>query len=166
MGRVHLSSKTCGLKEEGFVDKVRSWWSSFSFMGSPSFILAKKFRAFKGEIKRWNREVFGNMGAHNKAWAEELDLLDKSEEVRRLSEKENERRKLLALDLETSLLQEEMSWRQKSRVRWLKEGDNCTKFFHQVARANTRNNSIESLIVNCSLTSDPACISEHVVNYY
>jgi hypothetical protein len=148
------------------VDKVRSWWSSFSFMGSPSFILAKKFRALKGEIKRWNREVFGNMGAHNKAWAEELDLLDKSEEVRRLFEEENERRRLLALDLEASLLQEEMSWRQKSRVRWLKEGDNCTKFFHQVARANRRNNSIESLIVNGSLTSDPACISEHVVNYY
>jgi hypothetical protein len=51
-------------------------------------------------------------------------------------------------------------------VRWLKEGDKCTKFFHQVASANRRNNSIETLMVNGSATSDPASISEHVVNFY
>jgi hypothetical protein len=98
------------LKEEGFVDKVRNWWNSFSFMGSPSFILAKKLRVLKGEIKRWNSEVFGNVGARNKAWAEELELLDRSEELRGLSEEEKERR-LMASDLEASLLQEEISWR-------------------------------------------------------
>jgi hypothetical protein len=46
------------------------------------------------------------------------------------------------------------------------EGDKCTKFFHQVASANRRNNSIEMLIVNGSATSDSASISEHVVNFY
>jgi hypothetical protein len=165
-GKSAFKFENMWLKEEGFVDKVKSWWSSFSFTGSPSFILAKKLRALKGEIKRWNREVFGNVGVRNKAWAEELESLDRIEEVRRLSEEEKERRRLLASDLEASLLQEEISWRQKSRVRWLKEGDKCTKFFHQVASANRRNNSIESLIVNGSPTSDPACIGEHVVNYY
>jgi hypothetical protein len=51
-------------------------------------------------------------------------------------------------------------------VRWLKEGDKCTKFFHQVASANRRNNSIESLMVNGISTSGPACIGEHIVSYY
>jgi hypothetical protein len=41
------------LKEEGFVEKIRSWWVSFSFVGSPIFVLAKKLRALKGELKRW-----------------------------------------------------------------------------------------------------------------
>jgi hypothetical protein len=86
------------------VDKVRVWWSSFSFMGSPSFILAKKLRALKGEIKRWNREVFGNVGARNKAWAEELEELDRLGEVWRLSEEEKGRRRVLVSDLEASLL--------------------------------------------------------------
>jgi hypothetical protein len=33
------------LKEEGFVEKIRSWWGAFSLVGSPSFVLAKKLKA-------------------------------------------------------------------------------------------------------------------------
>jgi hypothetical protein len=154
------------LKEEGFVDKVRNWWDSFSFTGSASFILAKKLKALKGEIKRWNLEVLGNVGNRNKARGEELELLDRSEVERGLTEEEKERRRLLAFELEASLLQEEICWRQKSRVRWLKEGDKCTKFFHQVANANRRNNAIELMVVNGSTTSDPTRISDHIVDYY
>jgi hypothetical protein len=108
-GKSSFKFKNMWLKDEGFVDKVRSWWSSFSFMGSPSFILAKRLRALKGEIKRWNREVFGNVGARNKAWVEELELLDRFEEVRRLFEEEKERRRILVSDLEAFLLQEKIS---------------------------------------------------------
>jgi hypothetical protein len=95
-------------------------------MGSPSFILAKKLRALKAEIKRWNLEVFGNVGARNMAWAEELEMLDRSEEGRGLSEEEKERRRVLASDMEASLLQDEISRRQKSREQWLKEGDSTS----------------------------------------
>jgi hypothetical protein len=77
-----------------------------------------------------------------------------------------ERRRELVTGLEASLLQEEICWRQKSRIRWLKEGDKCTKFFHLVANANRRNNAIESLTVNGSPTSDPDLISSHIVNFY
>jgi hypothetical protein len=128
--------------------------------------LAKKLQALKGEIKKWNSEVFGNAGARNKAWAEELKLLDSYDEDRGLSEEEKERRRGLISDLEASLLQEEICWRQKSRIQWLKEGDKCTKFFHHVANANRRANSIDSLSVNGLPTSDPDIISSHFVNFY
>jgi hypothetical protein len=165
-GKRSFKFENMWLKEAGFVDKVRDWWGSFSFEGSPSFVLAKKLQALKGEIKKWNFEVFGNVGSRNKAWAEELELLDSYEEGRGLSEEEKERRRELVTGLEASLLQEEICWKQKSRIRWLKEGDKCTKFFHLVANANRRNNSIESLTVNGSPTSDSDLISSHIVNYY
>jgi hypothetical protein len=110
--------------------------------------------------------VFGDVGVRTKAWVEELELLDSYEEGRGLSEEEKERRRGLASELEASLLQEEICWRQKSRVRWIKEGDKCTKFFHQVTNANRRNNSIEFLSVNSSSTSDPDVIRSHIVNFY
>lgn len=51
------------LKEDGFVDRVRLWWSSYSFQGSPSFVLAQKLKAkaFKVDLKLWNEQVFGNV---------------------------------------------------------------------------------------------------------
>jgi hypothetical protein len=136
------------LKEEDFVEKVRNWWDSFQFFGAPSFVLAKKLKALKWEIKRWNLEEFGDVRERNKASCEELKALDRTEEGRQLSEDEKMRRRQISRELEATLFQEEISWRQKSRIRWLKEGDKCTKFFHQVANANRRNNSIESLVVN------------------
>jgi hypothetical protein len=91
--------------------------------------LAKKLRALKGEIKRWSIEEFGNVEARNKAWAEELKMLDRLKEDRGLSEDEKERRWVMTTDLEASLLQEEISWRQKSRVRWLKGGGQMHQIF-------------------------------------
>jgi hypothetical protein len=165
-GKRSFKFENMWLKEEGFVDKVRDWWGSFSFDGTPSFVLAKKLQALKRKIKEWNSEVFGDVGARIKAWAEEVKSLDSFEEIRGLSDEEKERRSRLVSDLEGSLLQEEICWRQKSRIRWLKEGDKCTKFFHQVANANRRNNSIDSLYVNGSPTSDPDVIISHIVNFY
>jgi hypothetical protein len=45
------------LKVEGFVDRVRQWWLSYHFRGSPSFILAKKLKALKADLKSWNEQV-------------------------------------------------------------------------------------------------------------
>jgi hypothetical protein len=97
---------------------------------------------------------------------EELCALDSSEEQRGLTPEEKVRKCVVIRDLESSILQEEISWRQESRVLWLKEGDRCTKFFHRVANSNRRSNSIESLLVNGSTSSDQQVIRDHVVHFY
>ena len=42
------------LKTEGFVDRVQSWWNRHFFVGTPSFVLAKKLKALKENIVQWN----------------------------------------------------------------------------------------------------------------
>jgi hypothetical protein len=60
---------------------------------------------------------------------------------------------------------EEVSWRQKSRVLFLKEGDKCSEFFHTIANSNRRNNSIH-LLIGGRLSTNQVEISEHIGQFY
>jgi len=54
------------LKSDGFVDQVKSWWMSYEFSGLPSYVLANKFKALKTNLKKWNEEVFADVGKKKK----------------------------------------------------------------------------------------------------
>ena len=60
------------LKVEGFVNRVKHWWDGYSFTGSPSFILAQKLKALKADLKKWNREEFGDLAFRKKNLLTEL----------------------------------------------------------------------------------------------
>ena len=69
-------------------------------------------------------------------------------------------------ELERTLLLDEVSWRQKSRVQWLKEGDKNTKFFHRTANANRRNNCIEVMTHGELRWKTQEKIREGIVDFY
>ena len=60
-GRSAFKFENMWLKEEGFVERVRQWWNGYCFVGSPSFILARKLKALKEDLKKWNKEEFGDL---------------------------------------------------------------------------------------------------------
>ena len=51
-GRSAFKFENMWLKEEGFVERVRQWWNGYCFLGSPSFILARKLKALKDDLKK------------------------------------------------------------------------------------------------------------------
>lgn len=69
-------------------------------------------------------------------------------------------------DLERSTIMEEVSLRQKPRTLWLREDDKCTRFFHRMTNSNRINNSIKSLIVDDTISTDYFEINEHIVQFY
>ena len=83
-----------------------------------------------------------------------MNVLDAKEETHRLTTKEKLILVNLCTDIEKLTLLEEISWRQKSRVLHLKKGDANTKFFHRMTNSNRKNNGIESLMVNGTLSSN------------
>lgn len=70
-------------------------------------------------------------------------MLESKENQGLLTAEDRTYRLSIKADLEKTMRLDEISWRQKSRVQWLKEGDKNTKFFHRIANAHCRNNHIE-----------------------
>ena len=70
------------------------------------------------------------------------------EKDKELSLAEAEEREKAREDYKEWVDLEEISWRQKSREIWLKEGDRNTGFFHRMTNSHRRRNSISSIRIN------------------
>jgi exonuclease III len=135
-GKSSFKFENMWLKAPDFVDKVQEWWSGYSYSGTPSFVLAQKLKALKGDLKEWNKLVYGDVGIKRQQLECELQAYDDKESLTGLSLEEHILREVCKAELESVAHSEEVLWRQKSRILWLKEGDNNTKFFHQMVNSH------------------------------
>ena len=136
------------LEEKGFMDQMKRWWGSLTFTGSFSFVLDAKLRALKVLLKTWNKEVFSVIDTKKREALSQVVYWDELENHSTLSLEDYEARKEAMEAYKTWVLREEISWRQKSRELWLKEGDNNTRFFHRMANAHSRRNWLSRLKVD------------------
>ena len=88
---------------------MQQWWVGYSFTGSPSFILAQKLKALKVDLKKWNREVFGDLAFRKKNLLTDLMGLDAREETVGLSNEDQNHRIHLKEDIEHLVSLEEIS---------------------------------------------------------
>uniref|UniRef100_A0A2N9GDY5 Endonuclease/exonuclease/phosphatase domain-containing protein n=1 Tax=Fagus sylvatica TaxID=28930 RepID=A0A2N9GDY5_FAGSY len=98
--------------------------------------------------------------------AGDLSQFDEKEEMGGLSSTDRDSRRAVVGELDKLAHLEETSWRQKSRVLWLKEGDNNTKFFHKMANSNRRRNHMGKVEVDGTVHDDAAEIRDKVVSFY
>ncbi|KAH7834405.1 hypothetical protein Vadar_015625 [Vaccinium darrowii] len=76
------------LLTEGFVERVGEWWNNYSVIGKPSFVLAKKLKMLKEDLRKWNIEIFGRLEFQKGKVVDVISHWDLEEQVRDLSEEE------------------------------------------------------------------------------
>ena len=164
-GKTSFRFENMWLKVEGFKDLVRNWWEGYSVQGSFNYILTAKLKALKQDLKIWNKEVNGNMSTKKLEALAQLGLWDAKEREWPLIIEENEVRRKVMDEFKKWAKMEEISWRQKSRELWLKEGDKNTRFFHKMVNAQRRN-LMAKLRVNGELLVREDSIKEGVANAF
>ncbi|RVX19512.1 hypothetical protein CK203_004994 [Vitis vinifera] len=126
-------------------------------------------KLYKGKAVKpykWNKESLGNVSAKKDAALEQLNYWDSLERLGSLSEEDRRSQRTARDEFSHCAILEEISWRQKSRALWLKEGDNNTKFFHRMANARRRGNFISSLTVRGVRMDKEEELKEGIRSYF
>ncbi|RVW84239.1 Transposon TX1 uncharacterized 149 kDa protein [Vitis vinifera] len=154
------------LKVEGFKDLLRGWWQEAGGRGRASFRVASKLKFLKDKIKSWNREVFGRVEVNKNLALQQVEFWDRVESGRSLTERESELKTEAKEAFKNWVLLEETHWRQSSRELWLREGDKNTGFFHRMANAHRRNNSMDKIKINGRWLEEEREVREGIVNAF
>lgn len=131
------------LSHLAFKDFVKTTWASFvPPEGAKMYQFQHKLRFLKNQLKIWNRDTFGNIFKAQQELNQELVNLQQKIMTEGHTETTLDQERLLHSQLEERRKQEEIYWRKKSRVRWLKEGERNTKFFHRTTMQRRMHNTI------------------------
>ncbi|KAK7255911.1 hypothetical protein RIF29_29339 [Crotalaria pallida] len=95
-----------------------------------------------------------------------LDSLDRLLENRDLTCQEIEERRAASSDVWRLSKQKESLLIQKSRIRWLKEGDVNTSFFHAIINRNRRRLAILGVEFNGEWIDEPQAVKEHIKDFF
>lgn len=109
------------------------------------FRMVKKLQNVKDNIRIWNKGDFGHI------FKEKDQAVGMLQEIQDRIQTEGYNDNLKKLESETLstlhilISREETFWRQRSRIKWLKEGDRNSKFFHLTTLKHRPSNRIIGL---------------------
>ncbi|CAJ2642584.1 unnamed protein product [Trifolium pratense] len=135
------------LENKKFMEMVETFWVNYRVEGWMGFVLKEKLKALKSLIRDWHKQEYGGMEARIEELVEEIRDLDTRGELVGLSIQEVESRKEKFGALWNFLKNKETLMFQRSRSKWLKEGDGNTKFFHNSVKARLKLNLVSALRV-------------------
>jgi hypothetical protein len=129
-----------------FLPFIESCWKGYKIMGKKAFVLKEKFKLLKESLRKWNKEVFGYLDLNIEKTVKELNDLERS-----MGGDANDvdvpLRAALNKDFWNQIHLKESLLKQKSRMKWVKEGDSNTKYFHESIKQRRGRNQLVALKV-------------------
>ncbi|MCH80895.1 LINE-1 reverse transcriptase like, partial [Trifolium medium] len=145
---------------------VETYWVNNRIEGWMGFVLKEKLKGLKSILRNWNKQEYGGLEARIEELVVEIKDLDSKGGEMGLSSQEVDCRKEKFGNLWKFLKSKEALLFQRSRSKWLKEGDANTKFFHGSVKARTKVNRISALRVEDEWIDSPNLIKEVISSFF
>jgi len=150
---------------EEFLGIVKEAWKTW-VAGTPMYRMIAKQHEVKKALKKWSANKFGNI-VHKvgEATSHLANVRRRKEEVPADASLVREE-EVAKEDLNRILAREESIIRQKSRVKWLKEGDRNTRFFHAHLRVRRATNKVRRVCEGATIIEEEGEIRERFRNFF
>lgn len=135
--------------------------------GGIRFLCTKgKIERVKCDMKKWNMESFGKLDDKIEQVVNETKLIDDKGGSGTLVEGDILKRKaLLETFWKLSRMQESFLY-QRSRLKWLQDGDSNTSFFHACVNKRLRENSRHGIRISSSRVEEPERVKEGIFTHF
>ncbi|RVX05720.1 Transposon TX1 uncharacterized 149 kDa protein [Vitis vinifera] len=155
------------LQHTNFKENFRDWWSGFQGNGWEGHKFMRRLQYVKAKLKEWNKFSFGELKEKKKSILNDLANFDAIEQEGGLNPDLLSQRALRKGEQEELILREEIHWRQKAKVKWVKEDDCNSKFYHKVANGRRNRKYIKELENERGLVLKNAeSITEDILHYF
>lgn len=114
----------------------------FEHSGHKNVPSSESLNHIKLRLKDWNKNEYGNIFEKKKVVEGKMQELNQALITDGFDKVRSDQATKYHQDWENLCKQEEIFWRQNSRVQWLKEGERNTRFFHRSTMANRAHNII------------------------
>ena len=128
--------------------------------------LIAKLKLLKRELKVWNWSIFGDLNRSISATQDQIFVIQN----RLASEGHSDdllRLEMEAIaDLDKLLSQQEVFLLEQSHVKWLKEGDRNSSFFHNVLKRHRSKKLLSHMKIGDVIVENVDQISSHLQDFY
>lgn len=154
------------LKHSDFRSFVENTWANCYVQGRSIYCFKEKLKKLKEGIKVWNIEVFGNLDVKIKELTADLKEYDTLacntslfvEEVDKIREITNEQWKVQGM--------KDNLMHQKARLRWIKEGDSNSAYFHSCVNYQRRRNNFVAIESGGSWVEGVLNVKQAVMSHF
>ncbi|KAL2223667.1 UNVERIFIED_CONTAM: hypothetical protein Sindi_3080900, partial [Sesamum indicum] len=148
----------------GFLEVVRRNWQ-YPTIGSGMVRLQQKLTRLKHCLKEWNRTVFGNVFDRVAAAERDLKEADEAYDINPCDRTLVERSRCSAV-LVRVLTQEEAFWKQKAGIKWAKDGERNTRYFHSLVQKRRFRGTIFEIQHEGEVLTDPVGIKRSAASFF